>query len=251
MKYFNFVLLLSLGLYVMACDSQPKVVQSQSASDGGNAPSALQDMAGAQTASTEEHKVVAKEALNTEKYTYINATQDGEDVWIAIPRSEIEIGATYIYRGGLMKKNFQSKEFNRVFETVYLVSDIRKENVGGSAVDEAMGKLQGGTLKDEGPINVKPAPGAITIAELVKNPAKYDGKVIKVTGKVVKLNPMIMNRNWIHIQDGSTDKHDLTITTTENVSLGQVVTFEGAIALNRDFGAGYRYDIIMEGASLK
>jgi len=246
MQYFKFIIVMSLGLLIMACDSQPKVVQSQPTGNNKNNP-ALNGAATAQAASMQEHKVVAKEALNTEKYTYINATQDGEDIWIAIPRSEIEIGATYIYRGGLMKKNFQSKEFNRVFETVYLVSDIRKENGGGLT----MSQPKEGAIDDKGPIKVEPAEGAITIAELVKNAAKYEGKQVMVTGKVVKLNPMIMNRNWIHLEDGSTDKHDLTLTTTENVSLGDVVTFEGAIALNRDFGAGYRYDIIMEGAMIK
>jgi hypothetical protein len=59
---------------------------------------------------------------------------------------------------------------------------------------------------------------------------------------------MIMNRNWIHIQDGTGDKLDLTVTTTENIALGSVVTLKGTIALDKDFGAGYRYDIIMEGA---
>jgi len=63
---------------------------------------------------------------------------------------------------------------------------------------------------------------------------------------------MIMNRNWIHLQDGSTkdDKLDLTITTTENVPLGAIVAFEGKISLNKDFGAGYKYEIIMEDAQL-
>jgi hypothetical protein len=59
---------------------------------------------------------------------------------------------------------------------------------------------------------------------------------------------MIMNRNWIHIQDGTGDQLDLTVTTTENIALGSVVTLKGTIALDKDFGAGYRYDIIMEGA---
>ncbi len=57
-----------------------------------------------------------------------------------------------------------------------------------------------------------------------------------------------MNRNWIHLQDGTADKNDLTVTTAENISLGGIVTVEGTIALNKDFGAGYRYDLIMEGA---
>ena len=43
---------------------------------------------------------------------------------------------------------------------------------------------------------------------------------------------------------------DLTITTTENIALGSIVAVEGVIALNKDFGAGYKYDIIMEEAKL-
>ncbi|MFQ5447738.1 MAG: GW dipeptide domain-containing protein [Saprospiraceae bacterium] len=248
MKYFNFLFVLSLALSISACESQPKVVESAPPADGSS--SIFKDVATAQTtANTTEHKVVVKEVLNTDKYSYLSVTENGEDYWIAIPKSKVEVGETYIYRGGLLKKNFQSREFNRVFETVYLVSDIRKEN-GGSALDKAMSQLQGAET-DDGPIKVEPAEGAITIAELVNNAAKYGGKVVKVTGKVVKLNPMIMNRNWVHLRDGSDEEHDLTVTTTENVSMGQVVTFEGTIGLDRDFGAGYRYDIIMEGAVLK
>ena len=100
-------------------------------------------------------------------------------------------------------------------------------------------------------INVTPVDGSIKISELLSNPDKYNGKVVLVTGKCVKVNPMIMDRNWIHIQDGSGEGLDLTITTTENVSIDAIVSFEGTIALNKDFGAGYRYGIIMEKAILK
>jgi hypothetical protein len=72
-----------------------------------------------------------------------------------------------------------------------------------------------------------------------------------VKGQVVKLNNMIMNRNWIHLRDGSTGEDvDLTLTTTDNVQLGAIAAFEGIIALNKDFGAGYMYEIIMEEAKL-
>jgi hypothetical protein len=75
---------------------------------------------------------------------------------------------------------------------------------------------------------------------------------VKVRGKVIKLNNMIMNRNWVHLQDASVEGQevDLTLTTTDNVMLGAVVAFEGKITLNKDFGAGYKYDIIMEEARL-
>ena len=96
-----------------------------------------------------------------------------------------------------------------------------------------------------------PVEGSIKLAELITDPQKYQGKVVKITGKCVNVNPMIMERNWVHIQDGSGDNFELTVTTNENVLLGTVVSLEGTIALNKDFGAGYRYDIIMENAVLK
>jgi hypothetical protein len=99
--------------------------------------------------------------------------------------------------------------------------------------------------------NIEPAQGAIRLSELFSNKAKYNNQVIKVTGKCVKVNPMIMNRNWVHIQDGSGNDLELTVTTAEMIPLGAVITFEGTIALDKDFGAGYRYDVIMEGAVLR
>ncbi|MBK9017715.1 MAG: hypothetical protein IPM82_28755 [Saprospiraceae bacterium] len=86
---------------------------------------------------------------------------------------------------------------------------------------------------------------------MIANISKYDGKTVKVTGKVMKVNPMIMGRNWLHIQDGSGKNLDLTVTTVEQVQLGATVTLEGTIALNKDFGAGYKYDYILEGAVVK
>ena len=55
----------------------------------------------------------------------------------------------------------------------------------------------------------------------------------------------------MHIQDGSEEGLDLTVTTEENIALGAIVSLEGVITLDKDFGAGYRYDIIMEKAMLK
>jgi hypothetical protein len=102
-----------------------------------------------------------------------------------------------------------------------------------------------------GSIDIAPVEGSIELSELFLNKDKYNGKVVQVTGKCVKVNPMIMGRNWVHIQDGSAEGPDLTVTTTANVQLNDIVSFEGIIALNKDFGAGYKYDIIMEQARLK
>ncbi|MCB9281684.1 MAG: SH3-like domain-containing protein [Lewinellaceae bacterium] len=244
---------LSLCIMMSACQGKPKVIEGESVgvSEEGNAePTAL--ALASQQAESDIHKVVVVETLNTERYTYLNVTEDDKNFWIAIPRKEVEVGGTYYYKGGLLKKNFFSQEFNRVFETVYLVSDVQQQpiNGNGSALDEAMSNIQVGGTLNEGPIDVQPAEGAIAISTLMKNRQQYEGKTVKVTGKCVKVNPMIMGRNWVHIKDASSDA-DLTVTTMENINLGAVVSLEGTISLNKDFGAGYRYDVIMESAVLR
>jgi hypothetical protein len=70
----------------------------------------------------------------------------------------------------------------------------------------------------------------------------------------VKVNNGIMDRNWLHVQDGSgtaADRtNDLTITTAAEVKLGDIVTLSGVLAIGKDFGAGYAYDAILEGAKV-
>ena len=41
---------------------------------------------------------------------------------------------------------------------------------------------------------------------------------------------------------------DLTVTTNSTVNVGDVVTFEGKIVLNKDFGYGYSYKVLLEDA---
>lgn len=239
---------LFLGFCLLGCQSKPKVLEGVSlGNEDGTEMSP--GVATANHSESDLHQVVVKESLNTERYTYLNVTENDHNFWIAIPRKEVEIGATYYYKGGLLKKNFQSQEFNRVFETLYLVSDVQPHPVNpeGSALDEA---LSGNQMVADGPIEITPAEGAIAISTLMSNLNKYEGKLVKITGKCTKVNPMIMGRNWVHIKDGSGD-FDLTVTTLENIPLGAVVSLEGAIALNKDFGAGYRYNVIMESAVLK
>ena len=93
-----------------------------------------------------------------------------------------------------------------------------------------------------------------SLKELFDNHDQYGGKKVVVKGECVKVNNQIMGRNWVHIQDGTKDgdtPYDLTITTQEEATIGDELTFEGVITLNKDFGGGYTYDVIMEKAKLK
>ena len=63
-----------------------------------------------------------------------------------------------------------------------------------------------------------------------------------------------MGKNWHHIQDGTGDPtnntHDLVVTSSAIVEKGTIISFEGVLAADKDFGAGYRYDVIIEDAGV-
>ena len=106
---------------------------------------------------------------------------------------------------------------------------------------------------DKKEISIAPAEGGISIGELFSNKDSYAGKTVIIKGQVTKFSASIMKRNWVHLQDGTSGdgEHDLTITTQDVVAVGDVVTFEGTITLDKDFGAGYKYAVIMEEAKKK
>ena len=95
---------------------------------------------------------------------------------------------------------------------------------------------------------IEPCGECITIAKLLAGKQSYSGKVIKIKGKVTKFNPAIMGKNWVHLQDGTEfdGGFDITITTDSQVSVGDTITFEGKIILDKDFGYGYFYNVLME-----
>ncbi|MBK8627671.1 MAG: SH3-like domain-containing protein [Saprospiraceae bacterium] len=247
------------SLFLLACDSKPKIIVADetpitASATQENAVMPQSAIGNATTPSADVHQVVANEVMQTERYTYLNVSEAGKSFWIATAKTDATKGQTYLYRGGLMKTKFESVEFKRTFDTIYLVSNII------SATEHPGGNLNGGAVSPSGgqpavSSGVLPVvKDAVKLSELMANKTKYEGKVITVTGECVKVNNGIMGKNWVHIQDGSKEKGkalDLTVTTNLNIPVGSKVALNGKITLNKDFGAGYKYEIIMEDAAGK
>ena len=111
----------------------------------------------------------------------------------------------------------------------------------------------GGQAKQEkANVKIEPCEGCLTIAKLFEDKKSFSGKTVKIRGQVTKYLPQIMGKNWIHIQDGSEFEggYDLTVTTDLSANVGETVTFEGKITLDKDFGYGYFYNVLMEEGKL-
>jgi hypothetical protein len=205
------------------------------------------------------HKVVVKEVLQAGgEYTYLRVDDDGKDRWLAVDAMEANEGETYYYKtdDALPMPKWESKELKRTFDTAFLVSRISDVPINDSANNKIDPKVahSGITGQKDNSIKIDPVAGGISIAKLFEGKDSYSGKTVLIKGKVTKFNPEIMGKNWIHLQDGTefNGKYDLTVTSKDiEVAVGDVITVEGKISLNKDLGAGYSYDVLMEDAVKK
>lgn len=253
---FKYALINILALFLFqSCGDNPKVIAAKGDDSSLEKKTGIFADEGTDVAIKQEgnsadkdvHTVVVEEILPTSKYVYLFVKEGERKFWLAAAKQEVEIGATYFYKGGLLKKNFESKEHNRIFDELYLVSRVIPVDHGGSdAVAANTAQKKEGSTEPRS-INVS---GSVKIADLVANPEKYEGQIIQISGECVKVNPNIMERNWMHLKDGSKDDYDLVITSEMAVPQGHVVTMKGKVVLNKDFGAGYRYDILLEDGEL-
>jgi len=202
-------------------------------------------------------KIKVIEHQNGAGYTFIKgAINDGSEVWIAVREIPVETGETYYFKDAMEMRNFKSKSLNRTFDSILFVSKLAKNPDGsdkpGSTKTGMMmpGHSKPKITKDE--IKVTPLKDGQTIETIAKKKDALKGKVVKFRGVVTKFNGNIMNRNWIHIQDGTSygKTIDITVTTDQTAEVGEEVVVEGTLTVNKDFGAGYFYDIIVENAKL-
>lgn len=199
-------------------------------------------------ATSDLHKVVVKEKVDGGGYVYLNVDEGDNNYWMAIANMPIEVGNTYYYNGGMVMKDFVSKQLDKTFDFITFAEGVRT-TVEIQVSTEHLYKhsdqiIEPVTITEK----IEKADGGISLEELLKDKSSFDKKSVIVKGKVVKVNNGIMNKNWVHIEDGTqfNNERDLTITTNEEVKEGDIVTFKGTIVLNKDFGAGYVYEIVLE-----
>lgn len=201
------------------------------------------------------------ETMSSGGYTYARLQAAGrEDVWIAGNEFPVKTGEPLTVALEMPMQNFESKPLKRTFPLIYFVASVTRDGqplatqpAPGAAPPMMTSHAPSAAAATVEPI--APAPGGTSIADVWAKRTMLAGKEITVRGKVVKVNTGILDRNWIHLQDGSGSAadgtNDLTVTTDADVKVGDIVTVTGVLAVGRDFGAGYAYDAILENAKLK
>jgi hypothetical protein len=198
------------------------------------------------------------ETMDAANYTYVRVKTTGGDIWAATGQFKVAVGDRVTVPLEMPMQNFHSQALKRDFPVIYFAGRIARE---GEQAEPARPAMPPGHPATGGVVArpaatvtepIDPAPGGMTVADVWAKRGSLAGKQVTVRGKVVKFNAQIMGRNWIHIQDGSgkaSDRtHDLTVTTSSDAKVGDVVTVTGKVAVDKDFGAGYAYPVIVEEA---
>lgn len=197
----------------------------------------------------EPHIAIVVDKINASSYTYLQVSENKQTYWIAVPAMEVEIGETVYFSKFMEMKNFKSETLEKTFSSVLFVDDIRK-----SATPDHMKQVHSGAMSvAKQNISIEPLEDGYTIEQIYTKRNELSGKLVEVKGKVVKFNPQIMNRNWIHIQDGTgtENDYDLVITTNSEVKVGDVIIAEGTVTKDKDFGAGYFFPVLIEKAEIE
>lgn len=198
-----------------------------------------------------------KEVVQTSNYSYLKVFEKGSEKWVAVTRQEINAGDVYYYEGSLQMNNFHSKELDRNFETIFFLNQISKtpfESASANVMDGGMPPHSGKVnVEQNSTVKLEKSADEITVAQIFAKRADFAGKEIEIRGKVVKVNEEVMGKNWIHIQDGTNDNgnFDLTITSLDIAEVNDEIVVKGKITLNKDFGYGYSYEVIMEDAKIE
>ena len=221
------------------------------------------------------------DTTNASRYTYVQIDTGSGKIWMAGPKTAVKVGDCVTAKGTTPNANFYSPTLKRNFEELYFVESINPCPAGscakgvmtngacasGGACAKEMaaacptGSQPAAHAAPAAPANVAAAvavelvpkaPGGKTVAEIWAEKDALAGKQVVVRGKVVKVTPNIMGKTFVHLRDGTGAEgaNDLVVTTKDQVAIKSIVTAGGVLTKDKDFGAGYKYDIIMEDASV-
>lgn len=248
------VMAVVLMIAAAGCGDKKETAESAPATTAA----ATTDQAPVKAANSSMWEGTVLETMNSGGYTYVHIDTGSEKIWAAGPEAKVSVGQVIVMDKGMAMPKFHAKSLDRTFDVIYFVGSIQDHD----DADHHQAAAPGGMGQDSGASHsvveqadvkdVAKVAGGYSVEEIFTGGAALSGKQVKVRGQVVKFTANIMGTNWVHIQDGtgSGDTADLTVTTSAVVAPGDMVTVEGPLTVNKDFGAGYKYAAIIEDATV-
>jgi hypothetical protein len=178
------------------------------------------------------------ETMDAGGYTYVRVDTGSGLAWAAGPPLSVASGDRLRFDASMPMSDYHSASLDRTFARIYFTSAL--EALGGEPATAAA------------PATPATFAGRVSVGDVFARRGELVGSEIEVRGEVVKYNAGIMGTNWLHLQDGtgSEGTDDLTVTTDATAVVGDTMVVRGVLVADRDFGYGYVYDLIIEGAAV-
>jgi hypothetical protein len=191
----------------------------------------------------------ALEVKDVDIYTYVRIKTAEREVWAAVPKAPVKVGASVTVENGMVMKDFESKTLKRKFDTIVFgnlagaapsaagaapgaagpsgpAAGVAGATTGpaagaatapggpaaGAGAAPMAGPRPGAPIPDRADVKVPKATGkdARTVAEIVGKRSELKDKTVTVRGKVVKVTSNVMGKNWVHLRDGTGSQADGT-----------------------------------------
>lgn len=199
------------------------------------------------------------ETMDSGGYTYVHVDAAARSIWAAAPQFPVKVGDRVSVPTVSPMQNYRSDTLARTFPLIYFAGKIRVAAAGSSiakAADKSSPHPGSGRAKptaENEVVGIVKPDGGSTVGEVFDAGRGLAGSEVAIRGRVVKFSPRIMGTNWLHLQDGTVGKNgsnDLIVTTDDVASVGDLVLIRGVVSADRDFGYGYTYDLMVEGAKV-
>jgi hypothetical protein len=226
-----------------APEQKPAVATAPAAPDAAAARTAM-------AAGALRGKVLEK--IDAAPYSYLRLSTANGETWAAVPQTTVPVGTNVEVANPMPMDGFESKTLRRKFDKLFF-GTLAGAPAGG---EPAMGHSPATAAEVTQPINVPKAegPAGRTVAEVYAQRAALKDKPVVIRAKVVKVTNGVMGKNWLHLRDGTgargSKDDDLAVVTAGTAAPGDVVQIKGTVRLDRDFGSGYSYAVIIEDATV-
>jgi len=204
-------------------------------------------------------------------YKYLKVQEQGKQTWVAIANAPVKVGDKIGFDKKTLMKDFQSKALGQKFKEIYFASDVYlpQKSTGPKSMKDLLGLGSGAKDPHAGmgigmspqPTEEKPTKPFVkkdtyTVEEVHMWRKSLKGKTVTVKGSVYKVSKGIMKRDWVHLGDGTGNEQKLTddlvfTAPTSTIKGGDKIIATGTVAVDKDFGYGYFYPVIIEKSTFK
>ncbi len=195
--------------------------------------------------------------VNGAGYTFMELKADKGTYWAATRETKVAVGDVVKLINPMLMKNFESKSLKRTFDEIYFADAIVVNGKTAMKAEKevvsphgSMGMHGGnGHMLDNANFDVskvEKAKNGVTVAEILATPDKFKDKEVVLNVMVTKFLPEIMGHNWLHLKDATSKDVHIAAITDEKFNKGDVVLLKGKVILDKDFGHGYKYKVLLD-----